>query len=293
MALDQLQYEKVDISDFDKRKEDISRQLSHAASTIGFFYVTGHGISEERLDRAFAIGKKWFDLALEQKAEYKLDPVEYIGWKDQGVSRKTARAPKEQITFGHVAPDNQYAIALEAKAKKVVPEIEEFTRGFMDDCLRISQTILRGLAIALGQDEDFFVKGLDRNLPDAGGQGGWNNYLPFSSSSPETKWRSPTHADAELFTLLFQQQGRPGLEVTPGREFFNASNNGKPFLKNWDKFTQPPDEVLTFHPMPPIKNAITVNIGDLLMRWSDGEYLSTYHRVRAPAPDNNIPEDAL
>lgn len=25
------------------------------------------------------------------------------------------------------------------------------------------------------------------------------------------------------------------------------------------------------------------------MRWSDGEYLSTYHRVRAPTKDNGIP----
>ena len=29
------------------------------------------------------------------------------------------------------------------------------------------------------------------------------------------------------------------------------------------------------------------------MRFSDGEYLSTYHRVRSPAPDNNIPEVRL
>lgn len=26
------------------------------------------------------------------------------------------------------------------------------------------------------------------------------------------------------------------------------------------------------------------------MRWSDGEYLSTYHRVRAPTATNGIPE---
>ena len=39
------------------------------------------------------------------------------------------------------------------------------------------------------------------------GGGGWNNYLPFSSKNEDTKWRIPAHADAELFTLLFQQEG--------------------------------------------------------------------------------------
>lgn len=55
--------------------------------------------------------------------------------------------------------------------------------------------------------------------------------------------------------------GQPGLEVTPGKQFFDVANNGQPFLKNWDKYTNPPDDALTFHAMPPVKGAITVNIG--------------------------------
>ena len=59
--------------------------------------------------------------------------------------------------------------------------------------------------------------------------------------------------------------GQPGLEVTPGKEFFDAANDGQPFLKNWDKFTYPPDDALKFHPMPPVPGAITVNIGRAAM----------------------------
>ncbi len=36
----------VDLSDFEARKQDISRQLLEAATGSGFFYVTGHGISK-------------------------------------------------------------------------------------------------------------------------------------------------------------------------------------------------------------------------------------------------------
>jgi isopenicillin N synthase-like dioxygenase len=33
----------VDISEFAARKQEVAAQLFHAASNVGFFYVTGHG----------------------------------------------------------------------------------------------------------------------------------------------------------------------------------------------------------------------------------------------------------
>lgn len=33
----------------------------------------------------------------------------------------------------------------------------------------------------------------------------------------------------------------------------------------------------------------TVNVGDVLSRWTDGELKSTYHRVRAPRPEDPNP----
>ena len=40
--------------------------------------------------------------------------------------------------------------------------------------------------------------------------------------------------------------------------------------------------------MDPIPGAITVNIGNMLMRLSDNLLKSTYHRVRAPLPDETL-----
>lgn len=62
------------------------------------------------------------------------------------------------MIFGHVAKDNHYAQELEKKAKEFIPDLEEFTRDFLDDLLRISRTVLRALALALGQPEDFFIQ---------------------------------------------------------------------------------------------------------------------------------------
>jgi len=57
-------------------------------------------------------------------------------------------------------------------------------------------------------------------------------------------------------TLLFQRVGEWGLEVCP--------RNGE-----WTA-------------VGPVEGAITVNIGDMLMRWSDDQLKSTLHRVTYP-----------
>lgn len=40
-----LEFEQVDISNFDARKEQVSAQLANAAKSIGFFYITGTSCS--------------------------------------------------------------------------------------------------------------------------------------------------------------------------------------------------------------------------------------------------------
>jgi isopenicillin N synthase-like dioxygenase len=39
----------------------------------GFFYVKNFGISQERVDEQFAIGKNFYDLPLEEKQKYTVE----------------------------------------------------------------------------------------------------------------------------------------------------------------------------------------------------------------------------
>ena len=41
MAPQALEFEVVDISQFETRKQEVSEQLARAAKTIGFFYISG------------------------------------------------------------------------------------------------------------------------------------------------------------------------------------------------------------------------------------------------------------
>ena len=68
--------------------------------------------------------------------------------------------------------------------------------------------------------------------------------------------------DFDCLTLLFQQDGQGGLQVCPGKEA----------------------DAQEWTPVEPATGVITCNIGDMLMRWSDDQLPSNFHRVRNPQP---------
>ena len=63
-------------------------------------------------------------------------------------------------------------------------------------------------------------------------------------------------------TRLLLGHGQGGLEVCAGKDLDNP----------------------VWTPVPPEEDAITCNIGDMLMRWSDDRLPSNFHRVRTPEP---------
>jgi isopenicillin N synthase-like dioxygenase len=105
---------------------------------------------------------------------------------------------------------------------------------------------LRALAIGLGlDDEEFFLKYHDGH----GNQIALRHYMPVAAAEIESgqKERLGTHSDFGTVTLLFQDDCG-GLEVEAPRE------PGK------------------FISVTPIENALVMNVGDLLQRWSNGKF---------------------
>lgn len=82
------------------------------------------------------------------------------------------------------------------------------------------------------------------------------------SSRSQGMWRAGAHTDFDCLTLLFQRPGQGGLQVCPGKDRES---------QQWTSI-EPREEV------------ITCNIGDMLMRWSDDQLPSNFHRVRNPLP---------
>ena len=46
----------------------VAKELGRACEEIGFFQITGYGVSEEFIQEVYDISRKFFDLSEEQKA---------------------------------------------------------------------------------------------------------------------------------------------------------------------------------------------------------------------------------
>ena len=78
----------LDLSEFDLPggKEKLAAQLKDAVHNVGFFYITNFGLSQDEVDRQFAIGKEFFSLPTEQKVKYRadLEHGNYNGYRPRG-----------------------------------------------------------------------------------------------------------------------------------------------------------------------------------------------------------------
>ena len=80
----------LDLSRFDEPggKQQLAEQLDYAAQHVGFFYVKNFDISQEEVDRQFALGREFYELPLEEKLKYHnaedLRSGEYNGYRPAG-----------------------------------------------------------------------------------------------------------------------------------------------------------------------------------------------------------------
>ena len=80
--------------------------------------------------------------------------------------------------------------------------------------------------------------------------------------------RNPSHSDFGTLTLLFQDD-IGGLEIA---DMSSLSSERSATVERSGKFIR----------VDPIPRTVTVNVGYLLMKWSNGRWKSTVHRVLEP-----------
>lgn len=72
-SLDYAPLTVIDLSIFDRSSEDRVRlvdQLRDAAHNTGFWMVTGHGITDDEINRQLSIGQAFYKTPLEDKRQY-------------------------------------------------------------------------------------------------------------------------------------------------------------------------------------------------------------------------------
>ena len=251
---------RIDLSNFEARKAEIADQLWDAAVDVGFFQLVNHGIRPEEIRAAFAMSERFFALPESVKAQHPLKKALNAGWESRAQVRPSTGTPDQKESYQITRPHMEGLWPAEA----ALPNFQAEMLAFERKSWAVAMQVLSCFAYKLGFDETFFTRAHDPEQPDYQST---LRLLHYYAIPPEVQdklelWRAGAHTDFDCLTLLYQQQGQGGLEVCPGKEM----------------------EHQAWTPIPPDGAAITCNIGDMLMRWSDDQLPSNFHRVRNPQP---------
>jgi isopenicillin N synthase-like dioxygenase len=246
----------------------VARAIDQACREIGFFAITGHGVPAALVDDLRTAAHAFFSLPASDKQALR-HPVagtnrgyHPVGGEALAKANDTA-APPDLKEFFHIGPvdvgDGAYYTSAEGR-QHFVPNIwparpQDFQRAATDYYRTMSELIgflMRLAALALDVDEHFFDDKVDRSIGTMR-----LNYYPAQAVAPSPgQLRASAHTDYGGFTILSGEDVPGGLQVR----------------------TRAGDWV----DVPTSPQSFVVNIGDLLMRWTNDRWLSNLHRVVNP-----------
>lgn len=254
---------RIDVSDFEHRREKIADELWSAATDIGFFQVVGHGIDLTEVRTAFDAAEEYFALPEDVKSRGALKKGLNAGWESRSQVRPSIGTPDMKESFQITRPhmDDLWP------GEEELAGFRDTALSFEHRCWELAMRLLSCFAERLGFVPDFFTRAHDPAADSYQSTLRMLHYfaLPEHFESAPDTWRAGAHTDFDCLTLLFQRDGQGGLQVCPGREMGGEA---------WT-------------PIEPSDDAITCNIGDMLMRWSDDLLPSNFHRVRPPGGDEH------
>lgn len=236
-------------------------KLGQAAREVGFFYLTGHGLSEAQQKETLALAARFFALPEQEKrAVQMVHSPHFRGYNQVGAELTRARPDRrEQFDImGEAAalnPDdisqpwqrligpNQWPAAL--------PGMKDQLLAWQARLTDITLNLLAAFAEVLEQPQGVF---------DASIAGGPYQHMKLIHYPGREAGGSAqgvgAHKDPGYLTLVMQDD-HSGLEV---------------------------ESAAGWIPAPPLPGALVVNIGELLELASNGYLKATLHRVQSPPP---------
>ncbi|MEU4155201.1 2-oxoglutarate and iron-dependent oxygenase domain-containing protein [Actinoplanes sp. NPDC026670] len=249
----------------------LAGRLDRAMQDSGFFLVGGHGIDDSLKESIRAASRAFFLLPDTVKELYATG-VGGRGWIACGreanafygeVADADRADLKETFTLGRedLAGDPAWFPANVWPAE--VPDLREPVIEYATRIQDLYRELLEVLAVALGLETGYFVD-RTRKSPYTFNI---NRYpaLSVTGKPLDGQFRVAPHTDWGMLTILDRQPGYGGLQVqTLDGEWADA---------------------------PYVPGAFTVNIADLLARWTGDRWRSTRHRVLPPSeadPDEEL-----
>jgi len=248
----------------DAGRRAVARSVDRACRELGFFGVVGHRVPTELVTETRGLVREFFELPREAKLQTRTsDPSSgrgYVPPEGETLSATTRFASppdlKESFSMGPPDPGDDPYVRFEPSGVAFSPNVwPDQLPGFEPAMCRyyralgaLAGDLLVLTSVAFGLPPDWFVA--RNNRPTSALR---VLRYPPGGHLREGQFPASPHTDYGTWTILHKRPGRTGLEV--------QSRDG-----SWTEVHAP-------------ENGFVVNVGDLLMRWTGGQWLSTLHRV--------------
>ena len=240
-------------------RQRVADAIGEACRRSGFLYVSNHPIPESTIEGAHAAMRDFFDLPLEEKMRLDIDTIQrHRGYVPLGglYADPTARADLQEgyeISLELPADDPDYLagnlmLGPNVWPDEALPGFRSAVYGYYEEVLALGRVMFKAFALSLGLEEDFFEAVTDRPM----GQLRLIYYPKPDGPVEADRIGIGAHSDYECFTILWQDQ-------TGGLQVDNRDGD-------WVE-------------APPIPGSFVINVGDMMMRWTNDEFVSTPHRV--------------
>ena len=248
-------------------KAEVAAQVAEACRGIGFLVISGHGVSEELVDRIDRIARAFFDLPLDEKMAVVRPSRDvtrgYVPLEDEAVAASRGVATEgdlnESFMIGPVDAntDDPYCRCAAAGTHfhpnlwpARPPGLREAFIDYYREMSALAARLMRIFALALNVPETWFDSRIDRHVSRLRVR----NYPPCSPRPGQL--RAGPHSDYGSLTILKTEAVPGGLQV--------MSEAGE-----WTD-------------VPALPGTFVVNLGDMMARWTNDRWVSTLHRVANP-----------
>jgi isopenicillin N synthase-like dioxygenase len=255
-------------------RQRIAAEVDGICRSIGFLVIENHGVPAAIVEAAWTAAGEFFDLPVDRKLAVMAadtgSPRGYFPLESETLAKtrgvETMPDRKECFSSGPLSAPEGAASGKHLDFFYGPNLWPTEPPGFRDAWIacylemeKLGARIMSLLAEALGLAPDYFAAFHGHHLSALRAL----NYPPQDDTADRAQPRAGAHSDYGSVTILKPDPRVAGLEICPpGRDWIAA---------------------------PVIGDALIINIGDLMARWTNDRWVSTLHRVTCPESEGPAP----
>lgn len=256
----------------DDDRRALATEVDQHLQRVGFLVVTGHRVERAVVKECRSQTRAFFRQPATTKGAIAFTGGAYRGWVGPGLESNAATygvdtPPDLKETFAFGPPDRPS----DDRAPQwfapnrwpgLSPKLRPAAEAWWRSARVLADELLNLFELALDLPPNHLR---DRSV-NTTATGSLNWYWPRHHAAPvEGQYRIGPHTDFGTLTILARQAGLGGLQVQ--------------------------DDGGTWIDAPHVPGSLTVNLGDMLQRWTNDRWRSNVHRVAAPPP--SVPDEEL